>query len=462
MSLKLEQLLSLEACRPRWTVPDTVEAVQFTDVSIDSRTVAAGELYFALKGETHDGHAFVEQALEKGAAAAVVEATFLQENAARLAGKPLVEVTDTLIALQLFARLNRRQHGARVLGLTGTNGKTTTKEMIASVLSQAGSVCKTEGNYNNHIGVPLTLFSLDESHEFAVIEMGTNHFGEIAALCRIAEPDAGLITNIGRGHVEHLQDIHGVARAKMELYDYLKGNGRIFANLDDRMISTYARDYRYSVTYGFDARAQITGKRLPIDDSGCAGLEVQGVSIRLALPGAHNLSNALAAAAVGLDAGLSMQQVKTGLEAVKSPAHRMEVLRRKGVTILNDCYNANPESTLAAMRTLQDMPCSGRKWLVLGDMLELGEAAESAHAEMGHAAPHYGIDALVGYGPLAQNTVAAAEAETGIIAVHIDDKARLRQHLNDEVQKNDIILIKGSRGMKMEDLLSGLLQDQAK
>src|SRR3990172_1444879 len=238
MKLKFKDIFKIESCSFEFIGPDSILQQPIQGVSIDSRTINPNELYFALIGENHDGHNFVEEVYQKQAIAAIVEKKWWQQNQHKLQNKTVLVVEDSLRALQELANFYRKQFTIPVIALTGTNGKTTTKEMIAAVLYKAGSVCKTQGNYNNHIGVPLTLFQLDNHHQYLVVEMGTNHFGEIARLCEIAAPQYGLITNIGHGHTEFLRDIKGVTRAKMELFKHLhKTGGVIFANTDDENIT---------------------------------------------------------------------------------------------------------------------------------------------------------------------------------------------------------------------------------
>ncbi|MCZ6820964.1 MAG: UDP-N-acetylmuramoyl-tripeptide--D-alanyl-D-alanine ligase [Calditrichaeota bacterium] len=426
-------------------------------ISIDSRTIKPGEVYFALKGENQDGHRFVQAALEKGAAAVVVSESFWHDAQAGLEGYAVFVVDDTLRALQAFANAYRRKFDLPVIALTGTNGKTTTKEMIAAVLALSGEVCKTVGNFNNHIGLPLTLFGLEEKHDFLVVEMGANHFEEITALCEIAEPQFGLITNIGHGHTEFLQDIKGVAKAKMELFHYLRHDGVVFANLDDPMIAKNAARFKNKVTYGFTDDADIVGENARMDGRGFPVMQIDGEVVRLNVAGVHNLSNALAALAVGKQFGLTVAQMREALENIHLPSKRMEVLRRGTVTILNDSYNANPESTMAALQTLSKFTAARRKIFVLGDMLELGEQATEQHARIGKALPQFHIDVFYAYGPLAAEALTAAQA-TGkkIIARHFEHKDDLAAALKAEMQPHDVLLIKGSRGMKMEDVLTTL------
>jgi UDP-N-acetylmuramoyl-tripeptide--D-alanyl-D-alanine ligase len=341
-----------------------------------------------------------------------------------------------------------------VLALTGTNGKTTTKEMIAAVLSDLGNVCKTEGNLNNHIGVPLTLFQLTQGHQAAVIEMGTNHFGEIARLCEIAAPRYGLITNIGRGHLEFLGDLGGVAQAKIELFDSLPPDGVAFVNLEDPMIVKHASKIENKITFGFTDEAKVKGLRLAPDKFGFPQMKVDAQIFTLNLLGNHNLVNALAAVAIGLEFGLSLQHMKTALENVKLPGKRLEVVRRKNILILNDSYNANPDSTLAALNILKDTTATGKRIFVFGDMLELGATAAQEHAAIGRQLNDFNVDLLLAFGSLSAEAVRAADKT--ITAHHFSEKQELIVELKKQMAAGDVILIKGSRGMKMEEIVEEL------
>lgn len=460
MKATLGDLLNLETCQTEFFgAPETLLR-DISAVSIDTRTIKPGEVYFALKGENHDGHDFVQAAVRSGAAAVVVSEDYWPAVQSRLECEAVFVVADTLAALQSFARAYRRKFQLQVIAITGTNGKTTTKEMLAAVLTQMGSVCKTQGNFNNHIGLPLTLLELEDKHEFLVVEMGTNHFGEISALCKIAEPQFGLITNIGHGHTEFFQDLQGVTRAKMELFDYLQPDGVAFANLDDPMIRQNLARFNHKVTYGFRDEADVVAENARLDTTGMPIMQIDGEVIRLNVAGMHNLNNALAALAVGKQFGLSVEQMREALERIQLPSKRMEILRHGEIIFLNDSYNANPESTIAALQTLDKFATTGRKIVILGDMLELGEQGAEQHAQVGEALPRYGVDIFYGFGPLTEMAVEAAhKSGRRIVARHFKRKSDLVADLKTEQKPQDVILIKGSRGMKMEDVLTALIAD---
>ncbi len=460
MDLTLNEFLKTRYCSPAYSGPEEELRHQISGVSIDSRTLRPGEVYFALRGESYDGHEFVGDALKKNAKAAVVEAKWWRENKSRFENHPIFIVEDSLRALQETASEYRRKFNIPVIGLTGTNGKTTVKEMIAAVLSESGKVCKNEGNLNNHIGVPLTLFKLDSSYKILIVEMGMNHRGEIARLCEIAQPDYGLITNIGRGHLEFLKTVEGVAKAKMELFRYLSPNGTGFINLDDPLVVKHAPKCKKSVTYGFSKNAQVVGEKPETDELGFPAMQVGGMEIKINFPGNHNLMNALAAIAVGSEFGVNLTRIKTALENVKLPGKRMEVVKHKGMLILNDTYNANPDSTIAALETLRSLPTSGKKIFIFGDMLELGDRAIPEHAKIGESVSNYDIDVFFTIGPLAAEAVQAAQISgKNVTATHFDEKEDLIGGLKEILEKHQAILVKGSRGMKMEEVVEALIKE---
>ncbi|MFQ5752403.1 MAG: UDP-N-acetylmuramoyl-tripeptide--D-alanyl-D-alanine ligase, partial [bacterium] len=382
---------------------------KISGVSIDSRKILANEIYFAIRGENHDGHDFVQEAFHKQAVAAVVENQWWCHHRAHFKNRNVFVVEESINALQELANFYRKKFSLPVIALTGTNGKTTTKEMMAAVLARLGNVCKTESNLNNHIGVPLTLLALNEQHKALIVEMGANHFGEIARLCEIAEPQYGLITNIGHGHLEFFQNLEGVTKAKMELFEYLYPHGTAFINIDDPLIVKHAPAFMKCIKYGFRDEARVIGKAMAPSESGFARMMVQGQVIELNLRGNHNLSNALVAVAVGLEFGVSLQEIKTALAHVKLPGKRMEVFKRDKILVLNDSYNANPDSTLAALEIVKQTTSPGKKIFVFGDMLELGDLAPAEHARIGKSLKNFGVDIFLAFGPQSAEAVRQAQ-----------------------------------------------------
>lgn len=421
--------------------------------SIDSRTIAPGELFFAVRGERFDGHDFVAAAVERGAAAAVVS----QHHVARLPdaalAAPLLVTADPLIALQTLAAHVRRQWGKRVVGVTGSAGKTTTKEAIAAALGAKYNVHKSIGNLNNGFGLPMQLLRLEPEHEFAVIEMGMNHLGEIATLARIAVPDWGVVTNVGMAHVENFVDGQaGIARAKFELVEALPATGVAFLNCDDAFVSQFGRDFPGKAVYfgaGPCADPQLLDATEDLD-----GLHVRYRAgdhegkLTLQLLGAHNALNALAALAVAREAGVDLEAAAAALERMAAGDKRGELLELNGATILNDSYNSNPEALRSMIRTLASRPAQ-RRILIAGEMLELGEQGPALHAACGKAAAEAGLDLVVGVRGNAGHLASAACAG-GVASLFLPDAEAAGAWLRQNLRAGDVVLVKGSRGVRLE------------
>lgn len=440
-------------------------ALEARGYSIDSRTIADGELFFAVRGERLDGHDFLSQAFARGAVAAVV-------SRARVAGlpdealtHPLLVAEDPLLALQALAAHVRRQWGKRVVAVTGSAGKTTTKEAVAAALGAKFSVLKSQGNLNNGFGLPLQLLRLEPGHEIAVIEMGMNHAGEIAALARIAAPDWGVVTNVGNAHVENFAEGQaGIARAKFELVAALPASGVAFLNCSDAYVSQFGRDFPGRVVYfgvGPCADPQILSTS---EDS--AGLHVRfraGESegrFTLKMLGAHNASNAIAGLAVALEAGIDLEAAIAALESLTAGDKRGQLIEIGGATILNDSYNSNPEALRSMIRTLAARPAAGRRILVAGEMLELGEHAPALHIACGRAAAEAGLDLVVAVQGNAEHLATAACAG-GVPAVFLSDANSAGQWLVENLRPGDVVLVKGSRGVHLERAIAALADRDA-
>ncbi len=430
-------------------------------VSTDSRTIKEGDVFISIRGEKFNGHDFIRNAVERGASALIVDALYSegQGNFLEALNIPVIVVKETILALGELASVYRDQFEIPVVAIAGSNGKTTTKEMIASVLSAKYSVLKSEGNHNNHIGVPLTLFNLNKKYQIAVIELGTNHFGEISYLAKIVKPTHGLITNIAAEHLEFFGDLDGVFKAEGELFDWIEQNhrqGTIFLNKDDSFLSKQKLKTRKVITFGFDAsRSIVRGKNLKLDDRGCASFEVkpetrQTFEISLNVPGKHNAKNALAAVVVGLAFRVPISSIQKKLRSFLVPSKRSEMVEINGVRVINDCYNSNPDSVRAALEMLQAVNTSGKKIAVLADMRELGKEAEELHRMIGKEINNDAIDYLLTYGPLSKFTYDAAHIDKKI---HYDQKNMLAEYLVELLTPGDLVLVKGSRGMKMEDVI---------
>jgi UDP-N-acetylmuramoyl-tripeptide--D-alanyl-D-alanine ligase len=476
---------------------DPAQAV--SGISIDSRTIRPGNLFIAIKGERFDGHRFVYEALERGACGVLVNVSSHRipntaEEETLLRDKILIGVTDTLAALQGLSRSHRRRWALPVVAVTGSNGKTTTKEMAAEILAERYVTLKNEGNINNQIGLPLTLLRLTSGHQAAVLEMGISRPGELRRLCEMALPQVGLITNIGPAHLETLGSMDAVAAAKAELLESLSpSEGVAILNRDDLFYS-YLRS-RVSgrvVTFGLDPEADIHIEDLNAEDSqvvmnlscrssafgiawshekhsrgsGRRAASAENtipvarsrVQIHLQTIGRHNALNAAAAAAVGWSLGCELEEVRRGLERFRPVAMRSEIIPWEGRTILNDAYNANPASMLAALETLKRFPARGRRIAVLGDMLELGADAAEAHRRIGRAVVSSGAGFLITMGSHAAETAEGAWA-SGMSRDHVTvcrEPSEAAQILSRMSESGDVIMIKGSRGMRMERILDHL------
>ena len=421
--------------------------------SIDSRTIGPGQLFFAVKGERLDGHDYLASALEKGAVAAVVRKDQLHRYASHA---QLLAVEDTLVALQTLATAVRKLWGKPLVGVTGSAGKTTTKEAIAHVLATRFRVLKSEGNFNNHFGLPLMLLKLEPEHDAAVIEMGMSHAGEIRALAKIAQPEIGVVTNVAPVHLEFFDSIAGIARAKYELIESLPANGTAVLNADDEYVSQFGRDFRgKAVLYGTQPAATVRAEN--IQPKGTEGSEfdvVIGTSrarVRLPLVGSHHVLNALAAVAVGLERGLKLSDAAEALAALVPADKRGQIVQLGNITVVNDCYNSNPKALDAMVDALAAMPAR-RRIVVAGEMLELGAAGEDLHRQSGRHMAEKKIDALIGVRGLAQAMVESAR-EAGVRAEFVATPEAAGEWLAREARDGDVVLLKASRGVKLEKAL---------
>ncbi|MCB2185974.1 MAG: UDP-N-acetylmuramoyl-tripeptide--D-alanyl-D-alanine ligase [Deltaproteobacteria bacterium] len=436
---------------------------EFTGVSTDSRQVAPGQLFVALAGPNFDGHDYVAQSLAGGAAAAVVRRGFTwPENPAAC----LFQVDDPLLALGDLAAAWRRGFQAPLVGLTGSNGKTTTKEMLAAILGRGGEILKNHGNFNNLIGLPLTLLQLASRHTASVLEMGMNAPGEIARLTQIAQPDVGLVTNVGPAHLGPLGSMEAVARAKGELYEGLAPGATAVVNLDDPFLAPWAgRLSQRVVSFGLtNPKAQVQGHDLSqLGGRSAFTLGLPGEDrrrVRLATPGRHNVANALAAAAAAWALGRPADEISAGLEEFTPVKGRLNLVWSVGGPLLvDDTYNANPASVAGGVEALKGVAAGRRLGLILGDMLELGEFAPRLHREAGRGAVEAGCQAVLALGPLA-GEVAAGAREAGLPperARACGNREELRLAAVEILDAGWAVLVKGSRGMAMEKVVDDLI-----
>lgn len=432
-------------------------------VAIDSRNVRPGDLFVALPGERHDGHEFVRAAAEAGAAGAMVTRAVPEAE-----GLFVLQVDDARKAIASLAERHRMRFAIPVVGVTGSVGKTTTKEMVAAILGQRWNTLKSEGNFNNELGLPLTLFRLNGEYEAAVLEMGMRGSGQIAALAQIAHPTAAVITNVGETHIEILGTVEAIAAAKAELAEALPESGVLALNADDPYVSAMAERTRAKVLlYGRNVgprRADIWA--YDVESLGLEGVRfrlggaVSGL-IRVPLPGEHNVGNALGAVAVAWGLGLTLDEFARGLLAYQAAPHRLILLYgRHGQHVIDDTYNANPASMRATLRLLGETPCAGKRVAVLGDMLELGSRANEAHREVGAAVQQVGVDILIAFGSLsgyvAEGARSAGFDPSRIFA--LQHKEQVFEKVHDLTGPGDVVLVKGSRGTRMEEVVDVLVQ----
>ncbi len=433
--------------------PPQAARVEVTGWSVDSRTIAAGDLFIALRGPNHDGHAHVAAAFEKGAVAALV-----QSGAIESAAGPLLVVDNTQPALEQLGHAAREAWGGEVIAVTGSAGKTTTKDVIAAMLSARSATGKTVGNFNNHVGVPLSILRLPEGCSRAVLEMGMNHAGEIAVLTRIARPQVGVVTNVGYAHIENFDSIDGIAAAKGELIDGLGPDGIAVLNADDERVAAMARRHPgRTITYGVSEHATIRATDVDASLDGVA-FTTCGTRIESRLTGRHGVSNLLAGIAVASVYGIAPEELRDTAAALEPGAMRGRHFEQNGILHINDCYNSNPDAARAMIAVLAATPAQ-RRVAVLGEMLELGRWSETLHREVGRAAALSGIDVLVGIRGAARYAVEAA-IDAGFAASaasFFSEPNAAGDFLKGVLRSGDAVLWKGSRGTRVEVALERFL-----
>jgi len=427
-----------------------------TSVCTDSRSLKAGDLFVALRGDKFDGHTFVAEASKRGAAGVIVE-----EFPAELPpGFGVILVKNTLEALQHLGAEYRRSLDIQVIGLTGSNGKTSTKDLTASVLGENFQVTKTDGNFNNHIGVPLTLLRARGSDQIGVFEMGMNHAGEIAPLAAMAAPEVGIITNIGMAHIEFLGSREAIAQEKGMLAEALPPSGTLILSAEDEFSPAIAARTKADVVlaginmgeiFASDLRPSASGTKFTINAEG------RTAAAELSVPGEHMVRNAMLAVAAGRAFGLSLEECAAGLAKLRLTKGRLEQKMIRGIQVIDDTYNANPDSVAAALRTLASMPAVGRRIAVLGRMGELGTEAERGHRLVGEVAAQTHVDSVIGVGEEAQWITEAAWRGGVEKVVRVESTEEATKVLRDLAKAGDLVLIKGSRSARMERIVEGLL-----
>ena len=461
LEIRLGELAKVMGGKLRAGPSDKDKSVQ--GISIDSRTVREGNLFVAIGGERFDGHQFVKQAVRKGAEAAVVAKDRMQTiSQETLNAAAVVVVEDTKKALRDAAAWHRRKFDLPTVAVTGTNGKTTTKEMIADVLSSQFRVVRSPQSYNNLIGVPLTLFRLSRRSEALVLELGMSEPGEIGVLTQTANPSVGVITNVGPAHLESMQSVERIARAKFELLENMASPKTFVLNADDPILAKRMKERKPGeqvLSFGIEKEADFRADRISLNQDGCISFRVNGnLTLNLLLLGRHNVYNALAAFAVGSLLGVDPQKIKGKLERYTPSQLRMELVHLRDVRVINDSYNANPVSMQGALETLREMETQGRRIAVLADMLELGEKARDFHRGVGRKAAELGVDLLLVVGNLArQMAQGAREAGMNRNKVEVfENNQQLSHYLLENLKGGDLVLVKGSRRMKTEEVVTSL------
>lgn len=424
------------------------------NLCMDSREPAKGVVFWPIKGVRFDAHQFVNQMENEGALMSVVNQEAVKMNTF----KAYAPVNDTTKALLKLAKDYQRRFKLKKVAITGSNGKTTTKEMTKAVLSMKYNTHATQGNFNNHIGVPMTLFQLKHSHEAAVVEMGTSGPDEIRPLSLATEPDVAVITNIGASHLEKLIDYDGVFREKITIKDGLKDGGTLIVNADDPRLCKVKTTRKMKVlTFGVN-RGTIRPEKLVWNENACATFYIGRTKFALNVQGIHNLYDALAAIAVGITFGVSKTDIAKALNAYRATNMRMEFKKANGFKIVSDCYNANPSSTKMALQTIGNMKAPGKRIAVLGDMLELGKQSGELHAQIGAMVPEMNFDLLLTVGKDARNYVKGAKAKGMKAVFHFDSVDDIIEFLKGTVAEGDVLLVKGSRGMHMERVVDALVK----
>ena len=429
-----------------------IDNIYFEGVTTDSRKITEGVLFVALKGENFNGEDFAQDAMNKGAAAVLVS-----KNAPPIDGV-YIKVEDTLTAYQQIAKSWRERFQIPVVAITGSNGKTTTKDLTAAVLSSLGKVCKTTANFNNEIGVPMTLLEIDETHKAAVVEIGMRGLHQIENLAQYVKPNIGIVINVNETHIEILGSIENIAKAKGEMVEAIQAGGTVILNADNFYTSEMkklANDGVKILTYGLDNTADLTAENISVTGNATQFiLKYNGKSYNFEIPviGRHNVSNALAAIAAGLSVGLTVEEIQRGISNLTATKMRFEVIQRENFTIINDAYNASPASMQAAIKTVAEI-YGGRKIAVLGDMLELGAISEKVHREVGKQLVENNFDTLIAYGELGK-FIAAGAKDAGLKNIFtVETHEDAAKKILETVQNGDVVLFKASHGMHLEKIL---------
>lgn len=441
-----------DACGGIYVGDDNLLNVTITGVEKDSRLIKEGYLYLPFVGANVDGHDFIPDVFEKGALCTLSEKDLDNSNG------PYIKVDSVGQALKDIAEFYREQLDCKIIGITGSVGKTSTKEIIASVLQEKFQVLKTEGNYNNEIGMPLTILKIRDNHQVAVIEMGISFFNEMHRLSKVAKPDICVITNIGTCHLENLIDRDGVLKAKSEIFDFAQNDCFVVLNGDDDKLSTITEiNGNEPIFYGIETEQQVIATNYNAD--GIFGTEVtinyfdEVLTTKIPIPGFHMIYNAMAAVCIGKHLGMSMEDIDRGIRNLKAIGGRNNIFVSKGITVIDDCYNANPMSMEASLKVLST--AKGRKVAVLGDMFELGKDEIELHKKVGSLAANVGIDVLVCIGNLSKHMYDCARLSMDNV-LYFKDKEEFKQLMNDLIKEGDTVLFKASNGMKFKEIVQSM------
>ncbi|MBN1633541.1 MAG: UDP-N-acetylmuramoyl-tripeptide--D-alanyl-D-alanine ligase [Ignavibacteria bacterium] len=461
--IKLDEILSLKNCQ--FINPENKQIKSFSGCSIDSRKIKSGELFIAIKGENTDGHNYLGQVFKKKVKGALVNRKWYKKNKYKFRRNIFFVIEDSVKSLGELARIHRNNFNVPVICIGGSNGKTTTKDLTGWVLNDKFNTLVSEGNYNNHIGLPLTLLKLNKNHEICVLETGSNHFNEMKYLCGISEPNFGLVTNIGREHLEFFKTLNGVAKEEFALYDYLLGDSRgniCFANYDDIYIKSYFRDKdrRRVFKYSYNYKTDVKGRFIKFDKNFQPEIEItfnsKKFSVKIPVFGLHSLYNGLSAVAVALYFGLTGPQIRRRIAEYRLlSSNRMEIIRKNGLLIINDTYNSNPDSVKLGLETVKKYKSRNKKHIVLADMLEMGKAGIKEHKAVGKIIREMNFENLYTYGKNSYYTfLSAGEIKNNF---HFDSQNDMTSFLRSIVKEGDVVYVKGSRGMKMEKIVDNLI-----
>lgn len=435
-------------------------AAMISRISTDSRTLQAGDLFVPLRGDNFDGHKFIQQASERGAAGAMVEENWKGTTPANFA---LIRVPDTLAGYQTLASNYRASLPLKVIAITGSNGKTSTKDFVAATLTRRFRVTKTEGNFNNHVGLPQTMLAANLEDEIAVWEIGMNHPGEIAALAKLAAPDVAIITNVGIAHIEFMGSREAIAEEKGALAEAVDANGTVILNAEDAFSEEIAKRTRAKIVLAGVENGSVRASDVRQSATGSEFTILEGAHrcrAQLPVPGVHMVQNAMLAVAAGRAFGLSLEECAAGLASTPLTKARLQIKEINGIQFIDDSYNANPDSMKAALRTLIELDADGRRIAVLGEMGELGEESERGHREVGEAAAALKVDELIAVGATGAAIARAAQKAGLGNCVAVDSPEKAAELLGEKASPGDLILVKGSRTARMERVLEAFAKQQ--